>query len=49
MTQRGAAIKSVAVGRLLRVLALWQQVTRVSPLVVVHVTEYLNVLGYIPY
>ena len=49
LTQMGAAIKSAAVGRLLRFLALRQQVTRLSPLVAVHVTGDLNVLGYIPY
>ena len=47
-TQRGAAKKSAAAGRLLRVLALRKQVRRVSPLVDAHVAGDLNVLGDIP-
>ena len=47
-TKRGAAKKSTASGRLLRVLALRQQVTRVSPFVDAHEAGYLNVLGDIP-
>ena len=47
-TQRGASIKSAAVGRLIRVLSIQQQITRVSPLVPVHVTGDLTVHGYIP-
>ena len=46
--KRGAAKKSAAAGRLLRVLDLRQQVPRSSPLVAVHVTGYLNVLDDIP-
>ena len=43
-SQRGAAKKSAAAGRLLRVLYLWQQVTRASPLVAAHVAGVMNVL-----
>ena len=47
-TQRGASKQSAVVGRLLRVLVLWKQVARVSPVVAAHVAGYLNVLGDIP-
>ena len=47
-TQRGSAKKSAAVGRLLRVLDLWQQVARASPLVAEYVARDLDVLGDIP-
>ena len=40
--------KSVAVGRLLKVLALQQRLARASPLVADHVAGNLNVLGHIP-
>ena len=47
-TQRGAAKKSAAAGRLLRVLALRQRVARSTTLVAEHVAGDLNVLGNIP-
>ena len=47
-TQRGAAKKSAAAGRLLRFLALRQRVARASPLVAAHVSGDLNVIGNIP-
>ena len=48
-TQRGAAKKSAAAGRLLRVLAMWKLAARVSQLVAVHVGGDLNVIGDIPF
>ena len=47
LTHRGE--KYVAAGRLLRVLALWQQVARALPLLDVHVAGDLNVLHDISY
>ena len=49
MDTKGAEKKSAVAGRLLRVLALRQQVARASPLVAEHVEGDLNVLGDIPY
>ena len=46
--QREAAKKSASEVRLLIVLALRQQMARVSPLVSAQLAEYLNVLGDIP-
>ena len=47
--KRGAAKKSAASGRLLRILYLRQRVARVSLLVAAHVGGDLNVPGDIPY
>ena len=47
-TQRGAAKKSAAAGRLIRVLDLRKRVAKASPLVAAHVAGDLNVLGEIP-
>ena len=48
-THRGAAKKSAAAGRLFRVLDLLERVERALPLVAVHVSGYLNLLGDIPF
>ena len=48
LTQRGAEKNSAAARRVLRVLALRQQVGRASPLVPAHVAGDLNLLGDIP-
>ena len=47
-TQRGAGKHSAAAGRLIRVLALQQQVERASPLVAAHIAGDMNVIGDIP-